>query len=306
MPLPGSIRRRWRWGAGAFLIVFVPVAGVVHSLPDVYQSTAVVIVEPQQIPADLVRPTVTDPLEQRLQTIHQELVSRSRLEEQIARFALYQDLKRNSPLEAVVARMRSDVKLELLPGQGEGRGPVGFTVSYRGPDRDKVALVANALASSFIEGNLKWRERQAAGTAQFLRGQLQEVERRLQELEKQMFPHQARQVGVPGETEANLNTLSREYETTKETHKSLAVRVMEAALAERMEQRQKGEQFRVLEPALASAEPVAPRRLRLYAMALALALAAAAAAIRLAEGRAQGRDRRLASPDSFGSVAPPG
>jgi hypothetical protein len=46
-----------------------------------------------------------------------------------------------------------------------------------------------------------------------------------------------------------------------------------------MEQRQKGEQFRVIEPALPSEKPAAPRRPRLYLMALAVALAAAAAAV---------------------------
>jgi hypothetical protein len=73
--------------------------------------------------------------------------------------------------------------------------------------------------------------------------------------------------------------LSREYETTQEMYKSLTVRQRESALAESMEQRRQGEQFRLIEPAMPAQEPAAPKRMRLLALALLLALAAAAAAI---------------------------
>jgi peptidoglycan/LPS O-acetylase OafA/YrhL len=57
------------------------------------------------------------------------------------------------------------------------------------------------------------------------------------------------------------------------------VRQRESALAESMEQRQKGEQFRVLEPALPAVSPAAPRRPRLFALALLAAIAASVAAV---------------------------
>ena len=60
-------------------------------------------------------------------------------------------------------------------------------------------------------------------------------------------------------------------------------RFEEAQLAENMEQRQKGEQFRVLDPAVPSAEPAAPQRLRLLAMALALSVALAGGLVLLTE-----------------------
>ena len=62
-------------------------------LPDVYQSAATVLIERQQIPDDLVRSTVTSALETRIDTISQEILSRSHLQELIGRFGLYQDLK---------------------------------------------------------------------------------------------------------------------------------------------------------------------------------------------------------------------
>lgn len=54
-------------------------------------------------------------------------------------------------------------------------------------------------------------------------------------------------------------------------------------MAETMEQRQKGEQFRILEPATPPAEPVAPNRIRLIAMGVLLSLRLSAGAAVLAE-----------------------
>jgi uncharacterized protein involved in exopolysaccharide biosynthesis len=66
-------------------------------------------------------------------------------------------------------------------------------------------------------------------------------------------------------------------------YRSLMLRQRESALAESMEQRQKGEQFRVIEPAFVSESPAAPKRPRLLGLALILALGAAAAAVVAAE-----------------------
>ena len=63
--------------------------------------------------------------------------------------------------------------------------------------------------------------------------------------------------------------LARDYESTRELYNSLLKRYEEAQLAENMEQGQKGEQFRVLDAAVPSTEPVAPNRLRLLIMTLA-------------------------------------
>src|SRR5262249_45288039 len=77
--------------------------------------------------------------------------------------------------------------------------------------------------------------------------------------------------------------ISRDYATTSDLYKTLLQRYEEAQLAETLEQRQKGEQFRVLETALPPKEPFAPKRLRLLLGGLALALGLAIGAIFLAE-----------------------
>ena len=77
--------------------------------------------------------------------------------------------------------------------------------------------------------------------------------------------------------------MTRDYDSTREYYQSLMKRYDDAQLAESMEQRQKGEQFRVLDPAVPAAYPTAPNRLRLIIMALAASVGLAVAGVMLAE-----------------------
>jgi hypothetical protein len=77
--------------------------------------------------------------------------------------------------------------------------------------------------------------------------------------------------------------LSRDYETTSELYRTLLKRHEEAQLAETLEQRQKGEQFRILESAIPPRAPFAPNRPRLLLMGLVASIGLAAGAVALAE-----------------------
>jgi uncharacterized protein involved in exopolysaccharide biosynthesis len=162
-------RRKWL----AILAFAAPVSAavsVVTFMPNIYRSTATVLVERQQVPEAFVKSTVTSALETRIQTISQEILSRSRLEALIHRFDLYLVLRSRVPFEQVIERMRKDIKLELrsVEARGQREATVAFAVSYQGSDPGTVSVVANTLASFYVEENLKARERQATGTAEFL------------------------------------------------------------------------------------------------------------------------------------------
>src|SRR5437667_259058 len=108
--------------------------------------------------------------------------------------------------------MRKDIELELKGAEtrGQREATVAFTISYQGGDPTTVALVTNTLASFYIEENLKARERQAAGTAEFLKAQLAETKQRLDEQEQRESEFKRRHIGeLPQQMEANLGTLER-------------------------------------------------------------------------------------------------
>jgi polysaccharide chain length determinant protein (PEP-CTERM system associated) len=200
-------RRKWL-GIVVFLVPLTAATAVVMALPDLYQSSALVMVERQQVPEAFVRPTVTSELEIRLRTISQEILSRSRLESLIGRMGLYQDLTSRGSSEEAVGRMRRDIRLELLGAEAGRSTTTAFTLSYRGRDPQTVAAVTNTVASFFIEENLKARERQATGTAEFLKVQLAEAKKRLDEQESRMGELQRRFLGeLPQQLQSNIAAL---------------------------------------------------------------------------------------------------
>jgi polysaccharide chain length determinant protein (PEP-CTERM system associated) len=204
-------RRKWL-AILAFAASMSAAVSLVTFLPNIYRSTATVLVDRQQIPETFVRSTVTSALETRLHTISQEILSRSRLEALITRFGLYGDLRERLPFEEIIRRMRKDIRLELKSAEVRGlhEATVAFTIGYQGSDPGTVTLVANTLASFYIEENLKARERQATGTAEFLKGQLGETKKALDELEQRVSQFKRRHLGeLPQQMESNLATLER-------------------------------------------------------------------------------------------------
>ena len=103
-----------------------------------------------------------------------------------------------------------------------------------------------------------------------------------QRLRKSMDSYQARIDETP-KNEQEFQELTRNYETTKDLYQNLTKRFEEAQLAESMEQRQKGEQFKILDSAVPASSPTAPRRDRLLIVSIVLSLALGAGAIILAE-----------------------
>jgi polysaccharide chain length determinant protein (PEP-CTERM system associated) len=212
----GMLRRRFWIAITLFGVVFSVVISLLVFLPNIYIARALILVEGQQIPVDYVRSTVTMGVERRLQSISQEILSRSRLEQIIEQYGLYRDLKeKKSSNELIVTTMRKDIGLQVTGKASEvGRSKAGtsdtvaFEVSYTYTDPEKTMQVANVLASFYIEENMKVRERQALGTAEFLGKQLEEVKIKLEERERQVSQYKQQYMGeLPEQREANLKTI---------------------------------------------------------------------------------------------------
>lgn len=209
-----AVWRRRKWLALlAFTVLFSVTTVVVQSLPDVYESSASVLVEQPQVPERFVGQSVPGELETRLRTISQEILSRARLLELIVRFGLYPELRPQTPPDALTDRMRRDIRLEFteVPQPWAGRqATIAYTIKYRGRDPDTVPRVANALAALFIERNASIRERQTTGTVDLLSAQLEEVKRKLAEQERSISEFKIRHSGeLPEHRDANLEAVRR-------------------------------------------------------------------------------------------------
>jgi protein tyrosine kinase modulator len=83
--------------------------------------------------------------------------------------------------------------------------------------------------------------------------------------------------------EQELLSITRDYNTTRELYASLLKRLDEAKLADKLEQNQKAEKFKILEPAFFPDKPEAPERERLFLVALFVSLGAALGSMLLRE-----------------------
>src|SRR5687767_14531980 len=85
-----DVWRRRKWiGIVVFIAVSAAAIAGVMSLPNLYRASATVLVERPRISEAFVRQSVTAELETRIQTIHREIMSRTRLSEVISRLGLY-------------------------------------------------------------------------------------------------------------------------------------------------------------------------------------------------------------------------
>ncbi len=196
------LRRVW-----FFIIPFVVViAGTglyVYMVPKEYRATTLILVTPQKVPADFVRPTVTSRIEERLQSIGQEIMSRTRLEQIIKEFNLYPEEVKSSKMEGIVAVMQKNIEVQI-----KGREGGYFTISYIGKDPQIVTQITNKLASLFIEENLSLREQQAQGTSEFLSIELKATKVKLEEQERIVTDFKRRFLGeLPEQRDANLRVL---------------------------------------------------------------------------------------------------
>jgi polysaccharide chain length determinant protein (PEP-CTERM system associated) len=195
------LRRRIWFLLVPFAIVSGAVAAWSYKLPDRYRSETVILVVPQRVPESYVRSTVTTRIEDRLQSLSQQIMSRTRLERIIQDFNLYEKERKTGIMEDIVERMRRDINLQVVRGDA-------FRIDYEGDSPRTVMKVTERLASLFIEESLRDRETLAEGTNQFLEAQLEDARRRLIEHEKKLEEYKTKYAGqLPSQTEANLQVL---------------------------------------------------------------------------------------------------
>ena len=202
------LKTHWR---SVFLAsLFMAIAAIVGIalIPDKYEATTTILVDPQKIPERYVASTVTSDPNAHLNTLTQQVLSASRLQEIVNQLNPYPDLKKRMSREELLDYLRSKIKIEVKPGSEQSLS--SFSISYIDRNRWLVAPVANQLAASFIEWNLKSRQQQANVTTRFLSNELGEAQNGLEEQEAALERFRMQHAGgTPDQLNANLQALSR-------------------------------------------------------------------------------------------------
>jgi polysaccharide chain length determinant protein (PEP-CTERM system associated) len=216
-----GLRRKWYILIPLILCVLISY-GVYKYLPKVYQASTLILVQPQRVPESYVRPTVTETVASRLNTISQEILSRTRLEQVIQEFNLYTEIRNKAPMEGIVEMMRKAIEVKVLGSARTERDQNSFSISYEGKDPRIVMMVTNKLASLFIEENLKVRELRAEGTSEFIAKELAAVEEQLKKKESDIRLFRERNMGqLPQQLDANLRILERVQDQLKTTSENI-------------------------------------------------------------------------------------
>jgi uncharacterized protein involved in exopolysaccharide biosynthesis len=170
------LRRYRSWLIGPMFCGLVVAVVVAFLWPDTYVSSAVLRITPQQISDRLVPTVVNMQMQQRLQQMQQEILSRGSLTELINRPALdlYRKEKARYPMEDIVTDMRTKyIKLQTVEvGRG---GASAFTISFSYPDRFKAQAVVRELVTKFTEQNVRVQSDNAKLTTQFLGDEMEQA-----------------------------------------------------------------------------------------------------------------------------------
>ena len=213
------LRRRMWYIIIPFVLVMVGASIYAIIAPREYKASTLVLVSPQSVPEDLVHATVTSRVEERLQSIAQEVMSRTRLETIMTEFRLYEKERKNLSKEEVVELMRKNIKVEL-PTKKDERG--SFAISFISNDPNTAMAVANRLSSLFIEENLKIREKQASGTTEFLTNELADSKAKLDQMEASVTQYKRRFMGgLPEQRDTNLKILDQMQNQNQRISESL-------------------------------------------------------------------------------------
>jgi polysaccharide chain length determinant protein (PEP-CTERM system associated) len=206
-----AILRRRLWVILVPMVV-APALAYAYSLtiPDRYTSQTLVLVEQQKVPQSYVRSVVTDELNERLGTMKEQILSRTRLQPIIERLELWKDDWNRAPMEELVGRLRASIVVTpvrpVVP-QGQAQLP-GFFITVTHENARRAQQICTDVTSMFIEENLRLREQRAQGTTDFLAKQLEEAKRKLDEQDGRLAAFKRQYIAqLPGQEQMNMNIL---------------------------------------------------------------------------------------------------
>jgi polysaccharide chain length determinant protein (PEP-CTERM system associated) len=201
-------RRRHMHFLIPLLVGWLVVWGAGWVLPPRYESTTLILVEQPSMPSNYVTPNVSEDLQDRLQSITQQILSRTRLLSIIDRLRLYGEGRNQGTPDEKVDLMRKDIDIALVQREDK-KGITGFTITYKGKNPQIAQQVTGELTDLFIDENLKARQQHSEDTTSFMESQLANASASLAEQEAKVRDYEAKHEGdLPSQQASNLQILS--------------------------------------------------------------------------------------------------
>lgn len=202
------LRRRWLL-LGPALVGIAAGYALSLSLPEKYTSHTVVLVEQPVVGTNYVNPVVSEDLNQRLASMKEQILSRTRLQNLVEKFQLYKKDVSRVPMEVLVERLQRSIAVSSLSPMPGTQAPAlpGFNVDVTLGEARVAQQVCYEITSMFMEKNLRLRQQQAEDTTQFLAKQLEEAKDKLDKQDAKLAAFQTRYVGALPEDDKTTLTL---------------------------------------------------------------------------------------------------
>lgn len=190
------------------LVLAIVGFGITFFVPPQYVSQTLVLVEQQKVPDEYVKPVVDQDLSGRLASMKEQILSRSRLQPIIERLNLYGGKRKG--MDERIDLVRKDITITPIHSDiARAGGLPGFFIAFKSSDAHTAQQVCGEITSLFVSENLHAREASAEGTTDFLKSQLADAKRNLDEQDAKLASFQMSNAGrLPGEEATNMNMLS--------------------------------------------------------------------------------------------------
>lgn len=208
------------------IAVGLAVGYVVNKLPDMYQSKTTLTLKPPQISEKVVQSLTEDDLSQRLQTMNQEILSRSTLEPMVSKYKLFEREKaQGMPMELVIERMYKNITVE--PEKADDGKVTGFRLTYRDRTPESARNVAAELAARYVNQQVAQSIESVEKTKEFLQRQLDDAKIALDTISQQRLQVMSQNVDALPEAGggliAQLNGLRQREDTISKAKETLII-----------------------------------------------------------------------------------
>jgi len=207
-------KRKWLIILPAFAIT-TAVSWVVYRLPNLYESSTLIVVKPSTLPKSVVSSVSDESLTRQLTSIAQVVTSRSSLEPLIQKYDLFRvERMRGEPTETIVDNMRSNIKVEVNTSRNDITN--GFNITYRGRDPRSTQAVAAELATKYIDEQTKSTVNASSSAKQFIAQQAKQAKDELDAIDKQRVDFMQQNISnLPGQGQSLLGQLNSLREQQK-------------------------------------------------------------------------------------------
>ena len=204
-----KILKRRKWLIILPVIAVATAVGyVVYRLPDVYESSTLIVVKPSTLPTSTIPTVAEDGLTRQLSSISQVVSSRSSLEPLIDKYELYlRERQRGEAMESVIDMLRNDIRVEVNKTRLDITD--GFDIKFRYRDPRVTQAVTSELAGKYVSAQTNDTINSRTAAKQFIDNQVKQTKDELDKIDQKRLEFMQANLGtLPSESQSLLSQLT--------------------------------------------------------------------------------------------------